>query len=304
MSSLTVEFGFHPYSLELQVGPLTVEPLSDLKNTVAAVAEWEQIDGDWIYAPMQRLRIFGGEVRERPYSARVFGLPKTHKITHAAADGDAHLSFHIWVLSFFEGIRLTATEAGFLDATPLRPGKLVDFNLHGNSRKKAIEIAEVFWSTHRTKPHLSQLFAAAVHALFLGQNPRHLQFEEFMFLYTAFDACYKLASSLHPCPKHVSHARRVKWMCDLFGMATPDWADPEASSGPEVATLRNAMVHEALFFGEPLGFAIHGLNSTRNLTLEMQALICRLLVALIGGSTSDYVRTPTNTRQRYALKLS
>jgi hypothetical protein len=234
----------------------------------------------------------------------MFSLPKTHIIEHAAADSDDQLTFHLWALSFFTGMRLTATEAGFVDATPLKPGQLVDFVLLGNSLVKAVELAEAFWAANRASPQRTRLFAAAVHALFLGQNPRHLQFEEFMLLYMAFDACFALAKSMHPPKARVTHAERVTWMCSLFGMATPAWANPAAPAAPAVATLRNATVHEALFMGEPLGFAVHGVGTNQNLTLEMEALICRFLVALLGGDHADYVRSPVNTRQRHGLDLT
>ena len=93
-------------------------------------------------------------------------------------------------------------------------------------------------------------------------------------------------------------------MCGLFGMATPDWAEPAAPAGPEVAIMRNATLHEALFMGQPLGFALHGVGTNQNLTLEMKALICRFIVALLGGSHTNYVRSPVNTRQRYGLDLT
>src|SRR5207244_357048 len=152
------------------------------------------------------------------------------------------------------------------------------------SLAKAIELTEAFLTANRTAPERARLFAAAVHAWFLAQNPRHLQFEEFILLYMAFDACFALAKSIHPPKAHVTHAERVTWMCGLFGMATPDWADPAAPAGPEVAILRNATLHEALFMGEPLGFALHGVGTNQNLTSEMKVLICRFLVALLGGS--------------------
>lgn len=64
--------------------------------------------------------------------------------------------------------------------------------------------------------------------------------------------------------------------------------------------------------GAPLGFAIHEDNrdtkkderNTKNLVLEMQALVCRLLVALICGVDNSYVRSPTNTRSISGLDLS
>ena len=55
--------------------------------------------------------------------------------------------------------------------------------------------------------------------------------------------------------------------------------------------------------GEPLGFALHGVGTNKNLTLEMEALICRLLVALLGAANADYVRSAITTRQRQGLKL-
>ncbi len=91
-------------------------------------------------------------------------------------------------------------------------------------------------------------------------------------------------------------------MSNHFGIPTPAWAD-KSGGRAEIAILRNDALHEALFMGEPLGFAVHGVGTNNNLTLEMEALICRLLMALLGASASDYVRTAVNTRQRYMLTL-
>jgi hypothetical protein len=50
----------------------------------------------------------------------VFGLPKTHTISLGDANtAPGYLEFCMWALSFFLGIRLTTTEAGFLDATAI-----------------------------------------------------------------------------------------------------------------------------------------------------------------------------------------
>lgn len=303
MTTIRLSFGFYPKPLRLTSGPVTVEPLPDLDEIVAAMEGSDGTEGNWIYAPPQQVHTFGG-IRTMPYPSRVFGLPKTHIMTHQAADSDDHLTFHLWALSFLTGMRLTATEAGFLDATPLQPGALVDFVLLGDSLEKGVALAEAFWTANRADPRRSQLFAAAVHALFLGQSPRNLQFESFMFLYTAFDACFALAESLFAPANRPSHAKRVVWMCNLFGMATPPWADPIATAAPEVAVIRNATFHEALFMDQPLGFALHGVGTNRNLMLEMEALICRLLVALLGKPKAEYVQSRLDTRSRIGLDLS
>ena len=167
-----------------------------------------------------------------------------------------------------------------------------------------MERAERFWTNNRHEPRNAQRFAAAIHALFLGQNPQALQFEKFIYLYTAIDACYRLAAEFRQPSKKKSHAERIGWMCAEFGLATPDWAKPSASGGIEVAAIRNDALHEALYVDAPLGFAVHGGGSFGNLPLEMVALVCRLLVALIGGKDLSYIGSPVDTRQRYGLSLS
>ncbi len=288
MSQITAEFGFYPEKLSLKVGNVSIDARADFDEIIAGHKNWEGVEKEWIYA--------------EPYT-RVFGLPKTHTITHANADGLDHLRFHVWALSFFLGMRLTTTEAGFVNATPIVPHKLVDFTPRSKSLPKAVLLAEQFWIAHRHEPDRAKGFAAAVHALFFAQYPHHLQFEQFIYFYTALEACYAVLHSVRQLQRRIPHADRISWMCNELGLMTPDWALNASGAGAEVAILRNATLHEALFMGEPLGFALHGIGSNVNLTLDMQTLICRLLVALIGGGASTYVQTPVNTRQRHFLDL-
>jgi hypothetical protein len=303
MTTRQLKFGYHPWPLAVTADLVAIEPLPELDKTVAAMGASEGVYGDWIYAPPERVRWMGESVAERPYPSRIFGLPKTHRITHAAPENDDHLVFHIWVLSFFTGMRLTATEVGYVDATPLKPGKLVDFVLMNSTMENALMLAESFWTKHQMEPQRAKLVAAAIHALFLGQSPIALQFERFLMLYTALDACFALAKSIHRPVGTIRHAKRVKWMCEKFKMPVPDWADNGTPHASELAVLRNASIHEALFMGQPLGFALHGVGTNLNLTCEMQALICRLIVALLGAASAEYIRSPANTYQCHGLKL-
>lgn len=299
------EFGYYPRHLAVNSGPIQIETLPGLDETVRELEASDGVEGDWIYAPLQQVRHFpSGAILTRPYPARIFGLPKTHTLTHSAADGADHIAFHLWALSFFTGMRLTATEAGFVDSTPIKPGKLVDFVLTGHGLDRAIELTETFWVSHRSNPERARLFEAAVHTLFLAHHPQHLQFERFLLLYASLDACFALAAALNAPPVRLGHARRIAWMCSLFGIPFPPWADPGAAGGSQAAVIRNAAVHEALFMGAPLGFALHGIGTNQNLPLEIEALICRLLVALLGASGAAYVTSPINTRQRHGLTLT
>ena len=262
------------------------------------------VDSGWVYAPRQEVKDFvSGGVRDQPFNARVFGLPKTHVIEHAAADSEEQVDFHVWVLSFFLGVRLTTTDAGFLDATPVKGGKLVDFTLLGRNISRVFELAEEFWECNRDEPRNARRYVAAVHALYLGQSPQSLEFERFVYLYTAIDACYALARSLRNESGYHRHAGRLAWTCGEFGVQVPVWAKRSARGDIEVATVRNDTLHEALFMDAPLGFAVHREGSSIDLTLEMSAVVCRLLVALIGVGNDTYVGSTTDSRQRFGLEL-
>ena len=88
-------------------------------------------------------------------------------------------------------MRLTTEDAGFLDVTSTKPGKSLDFKLVESSCARAVKLAEDFWVQNHTDLSCMKLFVAAVHALFIAQNPRSLQFEKVMYLYAAIDACHK-----------------------------------------------------------------------------------------------------------------
>ncbi|MCJ7874722.1 hypothetical protein [Phaeobacter sp. J2-8] len=297
-----LEFGFRPLAMDVIAGPITIETLDGLEDRVAEVEQSDQKYQDWIYSPRQKIKHLGtGEIYYAPYAARVFGLPNTHIIRHIEDVGLGHLQFHIWSLGFFTGQRLSATEAGFLDATPLKPGKLNDFELLGDSLPKAVQLAEAYWLDNMHDRKQLARFEAAIHALFLAQNPRLLQFEAFMFLYTALDACFKMMKESLSGPHPRTHGERTIWMCEQYGVPVPEWAEPDG--GTEIADLRNPAIHEGLYVGEPLGFAVEGQGANRNLNLQMQAVVCRLLVAIVGGAETDYVKSDVTSRQRHGLRL-
>jgi len=299
---MKLDFGYWPERIDIEQGDLLISTLADFDDSVSIVENNENIRANWIYPGNRRTQLLGAGQRIQPYSARVFGLPKTHSTEHKSSNNAQQLEFHIWALSFFKGMRFTATEAGFLDSTPIKSGKFVDFLLRGNL-EDAVELAETFWEANNSNSIQTQRFGAAVHALFMAQNPQHLQFEQFIFLYTALDACFALmwesASGRNP-----SHARRIGWMCNEVGAKIPDWAEAGSNNATEISALRNNAIHEALFVGEPLGFSLEGAGGNRNLMLEMQALTCRILAGIIGVPDQTYIQSPVNTRQIMGLRIS
>ena len=201
MPLMAVEFGWCPDLLDFAVSDITVATLTDLDTKVAGVREDSGVVGDWIYAPPHEVHVMGHGVQKHLYASRIFSLPKTYSLSHAAADGPEHLEFLVWALSFFMGMRLTTTESGFLDATPIKPSKLVDFVLSRREYQPALAHADAFWQANKAHPVRARRWIAAVHALFIANYPQALQFERFFYLYGALDACFALAKEFHPSPR-------------------------------------------------------------------------------------------------------
>ena len=289
--------------MRIDAGPIRVRTLLNHGETVRSVLAGEGVEYGWRYAPPQLIRNFPRkEIRSLPYSSRIFQLPKTHSIEHTNSKCAEQLEFLVWSLSFFHGIRLTTTDAGFLDATPVKKGKLVDFVLTNTPLERVFEIADDFWrrllSYEAKNP---KRFTAAIHALFLSQFPHALIFERFIYLYTALDASFRVTKSLHGVKDHIPHKERIHWMCNRLGIPTPVWAHSVDEAENLVAAIRNAALHEALFLDHPFGFSSD--RATSKLVHEMRALACRVLVALVGGCNTTYLESKLTDRQLYGLTL-
>lgn len=294
----SVTFGYYPLDCNLQVERISLTGLPDHQQSVVGIEASNSVHNGWLYAPPQSTL---------PHGSRVFSLPKTHVLTHDNSDSVGHMEFLVWCIGFFLGMRLSTTEAGFLDATPIKPGQLTDFELSNSSLLQAIALSESFWQQHAQDTRKVKRVEGIIHALFLSQHPQYLDFEKFTYLYTALDACYALTKSIFAPNASPSHANRLHWMCQQLGMSTPSWAIP-TKQGTEISLVRNDTFHEALFFEKPLGFAIYDFNNSSvqqsNVLLEMQALVCRLIVALLGKPNCSYVRSPVDLRQMHELELT
>ncbi|WP_313271665.1 hypothetical protein [Stenotrophomonas sp.] len=306
---VSAEFGYYPKPCDIDTDRFSVRTLTTLQESIAAVTEDPCTVKDWTYSGAQgHLDVFSGKTRLMPYAARVFGLPKTHVLTLHQSTNPLDLEFIVWCLAFFLGMPLTTTEAGILDAAPTKPGKLVDFVLaRPCDESDAIGLAFDFLNAEPADSRAPKRVAAVIHALFLSHYPQSLPFEQFQYLYMALDGCFQLISAKGGVKLPRSHGERIQWMCTAFDMPVPDWARHATAAPSSLSVVRNNAFHEGLFFGEPLGFSIYGGNQPAadpgNTPLQMQALVSRLLVAILGKPETSYVKSPVNTRQRHGLNL-
>jgi hypothetical protein len=307
-----MEFGYYPAPLDFEIDGLKIGTLPTLNRKIKSVEKSKQVEKDWLYCPRRREQnLFMRRVRILPYNDRIFGLPTTHSLTHAKSASEEHLNFLVQVFGFFVGMRMSSSSAGFLDSTPIKPGSLTDFYCDGRSLERAMSISDEFWRRNSSGPRMIQALLGAIHAMFISRNRLNLDFEKFLYLCMSLEGCYLVkALQMGKNPrKLVSHSDRIPYLCAEFGLEVPDWAQHGLFVSSDIAIFRNEMVHEALFFGKPLGFQIFGGNDPRarkahTMTLlQMQALICRFVVALLGATNAPYVKSPINTRGKWGLNI-
>lgn len=305
-NACSIDFGFYPSDFDKTSGPIAIATLPDLDDKIKDVSGSEYVEGKWIYSPPAQVRdMFSERVKTMPYSARVFPLPKTHRLFHTNSQGPAHLHFLVFCFGFFAGMRMSDVEAGFLDATPIAPGVAHDMVWLGDSLFTAVEYADRFWTAHAATPHIEAAMRGAIHSYFISQTPTLLEFEKFIYLYTALEGCHYVRSMIWgQDPRKLPHNERIARLCKEFSISMPSWADPK---NPLVANQRHATLHEGLFFDEPLGFQLVG-GRNRDiedgmLLLQMAALTSRLMIALLGMGTCDYVRSSVDTRQRHGVRM-
>lgn len=304
----SIEFGYYPRIYNITTERFSIQTLPSFQESIDRVKNDADVHKNWIY-PGEALQhnFISGETSSLPYKSRIFGLPKTHVLTLYKNQNIQDLDFVVWSLSFFTGMRLTTTEAGFIDATPIEPGKLIDFVLSGCTLEDVINLAIDYLESERDNLLSTKRVIAAIHALFLSQFPQSLSFERFQYVYMALDTCFKIIETKSNSKKRLNHAERVQWMCQKFDIPVPTWATT-TDNRSEVSIVRNDTIHEALFFDEPLGFSIYGGNHSTmnngNIILQMQNLICRLLVSILGEPNNDYVKTSIESRMYQSLKLN
>ena len=296
-------FGFLPLELTFSHKGIEVGTLPGLKETIDALFTNSQVEKSWVYAPRRRVRQFGDQsgIREMPLAARVFVLKKTHWLKCFGSETSEHAEFLVWVFSFFIGMRLTTSEGGFVDATPIKPFTMGDFYVAEEDFPLVFEVADTFWTRNVHDLKRAKLLCAIIHALFQSALPQALEFEQFSYASQALEASYKLTTLCRNSHNKAGHGYRTTWMCDELGITKPNWPLADDGKITEVVDLRNSLVHEALFLNEPLGFK---LMENHNLLMEIRSVVSRALVSILDVGDDSYIKSPINTRSKSYLRMS
>jgi len=279
----SVEFGYYPARYEFTGPAFSIGTLPELADAIDRVEHDDFLDNDWIVVPREH---------------RVFGLPKTHQVNVPGDSDDGRAVFLVDCFGFLVGMRMTTTEAGFVDGTPVKRGKLCDIVVGGDPLGEALQYASSFWDAFSARPRVAKAMRGIMHSLMLSQDRHLLGYERFLYLYAALDGCYYVYRQRPGAQVAPTHGARLSLLCSEPATVEPDWLQA-------VVEARNDTIHEGLFFGEPLGFSIFRQDGSvpRSVPLQMSALISRFVVALLGIPASDYIASPVNTRMRHKLSF-
>lgn len=280
-----------------QAGAAKIEPLAKHAEVVAAMQTEKYVCDGWCYPPLRPVKS-GVSV---PLVPTGFALPATHQIylSDAAAD-DEEANFMIALFGLLKGQRLQRPEWQHFYKVPVA-SKLNDFLATDAEISRTLYIATAFWRQHT--PEVQKLAFGALHWHLFAQLYEQ-QFERFNAQYMALDACAELAllTSFPGYPaRRPPHATRASVLCDCTEVPKPVWLDPVIEQKDcALAQRRNALAHEAMYGGQPVGFAYPTDHTL--MELELTGLVARIFLRLLGVQ-NDYTRSSCESRAVMAFGL-
>lgn len=294
-----IRFGFlnEPLSVSWRYG--TIRPVPKFEEIASCFEQSAGVFKGWVYPPIKAVA-GQGAATQQAWIPATFSVPSSHILTpHPDAD-PAHSDFFIALFGFLHGRRLQREGWQHFYKAPLSR-QLCDFVTNKKSTEWALNQALAFCEQHNSKTEVLKLAFGALHWHTFAQLYEH-EFERFDAQYKALDACYKLTCLTQPGVRKVPHAERAFRLCEHFGIESPDWVVPPGNQTDqktcELAIRRNALAHEALYGGQPLGFAHpvdHGV-----MDLGLKFLVTRILLCAL-GIKNEYTQSSATTRMDYAF---
>lgn len=280
-----VLFGWLPETKTYATSEFSISQANTYGESVANVMQSSQIDSSgWFHPPITE----GPPARAEP----AFQLPSTHvlRIDDDIAGEMRLSSFVILVLGLLKGLRLVPEAWAHFYRVPTRPHQLTDFYVTDDAVSRVLTLAIDFW--RRSDHAVRRLAAGAFHWHSFGATYLH-SFEVFSAQYTVLDTCWRIYQH-ETNAKSASHAARVENLAAVFGVPLPAWAIVH-NGASDLSKLRNALLHEALWAGEPIGFAHPA--TYKNLHRDLHALNSRFLLALL-GERGRYVTSEIDRNMR------
>lgn len=286
-----VAFGFlkDPTQITWQGGASRIEALPNHSETVQHLLNSSQVHEGWIHPPLRPLQAG----KEKPLVPNGFALPPTHRMyLLSSSANDEEANFMIALFGLLKGQRFQRPEWQHFYKAPVA-SKLNDFQATDAQISKTLDIATGFWRQHT--PAVQKLAFGALHWHLFAQLYEQ-PFERFNAQYMALDACAKLALKIRlpGYSKHLTHSKRAAVLCDCLDVPKPVWVFPlDGQTEGELARCRNELVHEAMYAGQPIGFA--NPKEHYQMVRELTGLVARIFLRLLGVQ-NDYTQSVCDER--------
>lgn len=284
-----MNFGFLIDKKEILCQDFRISPLPDINETLTTFYDGMNVSNGWIYGPEVELN--KNLMEQKKFKLRgpikcgnYHGLKSTHEIIMSTPD-DEHLRFLILAYGFLQGIYLIPEGNLYFNRTAYERGKLNGLLLSGGDYVNGMEQINHFYLNANPKDR-KQIFAI-LHWFLIGQS-HEFSWEIFDSQYKVLDGIYKLSNVTARF-----HALRPVKLAEKYGITVPSWAVLRQSRNEStLSILRNELVHEAKYAGEPIGYA----HPEDNYTLEFVAFNTKLICAILGLKT-PYLNMSPDSRE-------
>lgn len=287
-----MKLGFLISDHDLVATGVKVTPVDDYYALIADFHENGRVSRGWILPPVKKVTHSKFEKAvfkntEALENSHIFAMPSTHDI-EVDSGGEDKAKFMILALGLLYGLYLAPNGFHYMYRVAYEPGKLTGIRpVRADVERGLSRISEKY--DQLSINDRGQLYAA-IYWFLVGQSASNV-WERFDSQYKVLDGIYKI-SGIGKCP----HAKRPSELASAYGLNPPSWAAiPVHSRTCKLASLRNELVHEAKFNGEPIGYS----NPSESFDIEFRAFNLKLICAFIGLQTpyitasvsSEWVRT-------------
>lgn len=285
-----MEFGFYLNKKRYLTDNIEIKPLWDIDESLSWFYNEARVCKGWLYPEDQSCDQNSQEKINNKHCTvpvKWFSLEPTHSITIYPYDSEK-LKFLILCLGFINGIYLTPAGYYFLEKVPYKQGVLTDVVPTKGDIEKGLTICSNFYDRN---PEQRKGIFSVLHWFLNAQS--------YAFPWDRFDAQYKVLDGLYKISRLNSpnHASRAIALAEKFNVITPDWAKINGKSS-KLSKLRNDLVHEAIYAGQPIGYN----HPDENYDLYFRRFNAKLIAATLGFQ-SYYIQSNPNDRQTYGWDL-
>lgn len=261
--------------------------LKDYDYKVKLFYDTARVSDGWFYGKEKELKKNRKEINNFKQPGLITTsfpcqIQPTHEVKSKIKDDD-DLRFLIIGCGFLQALLLLPENFNYLYKTAYTPGKLNGLILCGDDYLNGMEIISNFYLNNDNKINL-QMYAVL---------QWFLQGQSFIYDWEKFEAQYKVLDGIFQISgiKSENHPNRPINLAKKFNIELPDWAIiDQTKKNSRLSSLRNDLVHEAIYANHPIGFSF----PEDNYSLEFRSFNLKLICSILGINTPYLKTNPKN----------